>query len=254
MSSWLRLVGRVLALTLLCAAAYAAVLAWNFLCWVSRIPPARGRLRLFRLWSRITLRILGATVEIRGTPPAAPFLLVSNHLSYVDVAVLASRAEAVFVARGDLAGWPVFGVLSRSVGTLYLDREMKRDIPRVAAAMEGRLRDGVGVVLFPEGTSSDGRNVLPFRPSLLDPAARLGIPVYWAALDYRTREGQPPAKESVCWFDDMRFVPHLLALMRLSGFEARVVFGSTPVSGADRKFLAQELHSTVRRAREGIVW
>jgi 1-acyl-sn-glycerol-3-phosphate acyltransferase len=193
-------------------------------------------------------------VDARGAPPSPPFFLVSNHLSYVDIALLASRAEAVFVARGDLAGWPVFGLLSRSVGTVYLDREAKRDIPRAAAAMEGKLREGVGVVLFPEGTSSDGSGVLPFRPSLLDPAARLGIPVHWAVVDYRTAPEGPPARQAVCWFDDMEFLPHLLHLMRTSGFEARVVFGDTPVSGSDRKALAQDLHAAVLRAKEAVAW
>ena len=252
--SQFRLAWRAAALVSACAAAYAAVLVWNVAAWVFRFSPTRGRLRLFRLWSRAILRVLGATVSVLGAAPKPPFLLVSNHLSYVDIAVIASQAEAVFVARGDLAEWPIFGVLSRSVGTLYVDREMKRDIPRAAAAMERRLQDGVGVVLFPEGTSSDGNGVLPFRPSLLDPAARLGIPVHWAVLGYRTRAGQRPASESVCWWSDRKFVPHLLDLLRVSGFQALVVFGDAPLSGSDRKSLAQRLEAEVRRAKEAASW
>ena len=86
---------------------------------------------------------------------------------------------------------------------------------------------------------------------LLEPAARSGIPVHWATLSYRTPPGHPPAERAVCWWDDMPFLPHLIGLMRLRGFEARVVFGEAPVSGCDRKSLAQSLHAAVRRSMEG---
>lgn len=246
MSAALRLAWRLPALAALCASGAVAIVATNLSCALLRRSPARVRLRLFRLWSRLVLRLLGARVETTGIPPRHPFFLVSNHHGYVDIAVLASRVEAVFVSRDDVSRWPVFGWLSRSVGTLYVDREMKRDLPRVAAAMEKALGEGIGIVLFPEGTSTGGPEPLPFRPSLLEPAVRLGMPVHWAALSYRTAAGLPPAAEAVCWWNDMAFVPHLLALLRLRGFEARIVFGETPVVDADRKRLARVLEDAVR--------
>lgn len=246
MSGGLRLAWRLPALAALCAAGAVAIVATNLSCALLRRSPVRARLRLFRLWSRLMLRLLGARVETTGVPPRPSFFLVSNHHGYVDIAVLASRVEAVFVSRDDVSRWPVFGWLSRAVGTLYVDREMKRDLPRVAAAMEKALGEGIGIVLFPEGTSTGGPEPLPFRPSLLEPAVRLGMPVHWAALSYRTGAALPPAADAVCWWSDMAFVPHLLRLLRLPGFEARIVFGEAPFVDADRKRLARSLEGAVR--------
>jgi 1-acyl-sn-glycerol-3-phosphate acyltransferase len=230
----------------LCAAGAAAIAATNLSCALLLRSPVRARLRLFRLWSRLLLRLLGARVETAGVPPRPPFFLVSNHHGYVDIALLASRVEAVFVSRDDVSRWPVFGWLSRSVGTLYVDRETKRDLPRVAAAMETVLAEGIGIVLFPEGTSTGGPEPLPFRPSLLEPAVRLRMPVHFAAISYRTSAGLPPAADAVCWWNDAAFVPHLLGLLRLPGFEARIVIGDAPIVEADRKTLARSLERAVR--------
>ncbi len=246
MSGALRVAWRLPALAALCAAGAIAIVATNLACAVLRRSPVRLRLRAFRLWSRLMLRLLGARVETAGVPPRPPFFLVSNHHGYVDIVVISSRLEAVFVSRDDVSRWPVFGWLSRSVGTLYVDREMKRDLPRVAAAMEKVLEEGIGIVLFPEGTSTGGTEPLPFRPSLLEPAVRLGMPAHFAAISYRTGAGLPSAAEAVCWWGEMAFVPHLLRLLRLPGFEARIVFGDAPIVGTDRKSLARSLEGAVR--------
>src|SRR5581483_6188874 len=98
---------------------------------------------------------------------------------------------------------------------------------------------------FPEGTSSAGREVLPFHPSMLAAATRASLPVSWAALSYRTSECDAPASESVCWWGTMSFLPHLWALLGLERIEATVCFGARTLADGDRKRLAGALHTEV---------
>lgn len=200
---------------------------------------------VFHKWAELTAEILGLKIAVQGAPPTPPFLLVSNHLSYVDVLVFASQLKCVFVARGDVAGWPVIGLLCRGVCTIFVDRGKRKDIFRVNGLIEQALDHRRGVVLFPEGTSSRGDTVLAFKPSLLEQAARAGRPVSYAALSYRTRAGEPPAHLSVCWWGEMTFVKHVIGLLRLSEIHATVLFGAEPIEASDRKLLADKLWGAV---------
>lgn len=206
----------------------------------------RWRGFIFRTWAVTMLRLLGAKLTVRGTPPRPPFFLVSNHLSYVDVIVLAAQLDCVFVAKSDIAHWPLFGLFSRSFNTIFIDRSNRQDIPRVNALIENVMHQGWGVVVFPEGTSTRGAEVWPFRTSLLEPPARAGWPVSYASLSYRTRPHEAPAEEAVCWWGEMQFLPHLFGLLQLTGFDARLTFGETTIQETDRKLLATKLHAAVR--------
>ena len=208
--------------------------------------PHRWRERIFHEWAKATSAILGLKVSVRGAPPAPPFLLVSNHLSYVDVLVFASLLKCGFVARGDVAGWPVIGSLCRGAGTIFVDRERRKDVARVNGLIDQALGDGRTVVLFAEGTSSRGDTVLPFKSSLLEQAARANLAVSYAALSYRTSDGEAPAHLSVCWWGDMTFVRHLIALLHLSEIRATVAFGAEPIQANNRKVLAERLWSAVK--------
>jgi 1-acyl-sn-glycerol-3-phosphate acyltransferase len=201
--------------------------------------------RLLTLWARLMTRLLGARVEVEGTPPRAPFLLVSNHLSYMDVVVLATCLPATFVARADVASWPFLGALCRSAGTIFIDRASRRDIGRALAAIRRTLGEGNGVAFFPEATTSGGGALLPFRAPLLEVAARDALPVSYAALGYATTPGGPPASEAVCWWGGRPFLPHLVDLFSLPGFTCRIVFGDRPIEGEDRKDLARRLEESV---------
>jgi 1-acyl-sn-glycerol-3-phosphate acyltransferase len=203
--------------------------------------------RVFRAWARALLRILGVRLHVEGTPPSPPFLLVSNHLSYLDVLVLAAIARPVFVSRADVADWPFAGRLAKSVGTIFVNRDLKRDLTRVAADIEDRLGRGLGVVLFAEGTSTDGTDVLPFKPSLLEPVARAARPAHYASLAYETPHDAPPARDAVCWWGEMEFAPHLRGLLGIRRIDAHVTFGNEPIASTDRRVLAEELWQAVRR-------
>jgi 1-acyl-sn-glycerol-3-phosphate acyltransferase len=208
-------------------------------------PKRRWRNFIFRNWARTIVTILGIKIRTNAIVPATPFFLVSNHLSYLDIVVLASQIDCVFIAKREVKGWPVFGLLSRSMNTIFIDRTRASDIPRVNALIAETLQRGQNIVVFPEGTSTAGANVLPFKPSLLEPAARGNFPVAYASIGYRTPPGEMPAQLSVCWWGAMTLLPHLWGVFRLSAIEATLTFGAETLQGTDRKELAQRLHDAV---------
>ena len=234
-------------------ASSAAVAAFRF---VTRDPrgSSQWRTQTFRSWCRAVARVLRLHRTIEGRPPAAPFFLVTNHLGYLDVITLGATLPCVFVAKAEVAGWPLVGRLCRAADTIFINRESKRDIPRVLSRVHEVLDSGRGVVVFPEGTSSAGEGVLRFRPSLLEAAATGGLPVSWATLHYSTPPGSPPAHLSVCWWGGgVPFASHLLGLLALPRIEATVSFGVEPVREADRKVLAARLQGEVERRFRPVV-
>jgi len=214
---------------------------------------AHWRSFILKTWSRGLLIICSVRVHVEGNPPGAPFFLVSNHLGYVDIAVLGSLVGGVFVAKAEISEWPAIGFLCRSVETIFIDREMRREIPGVMREIERQVGHGQGVILFAEGTSSSGASVMPFRPALLEPAARSNLPVSYASVSYRTPEREQPAHLSVCWWGGASFVPHALEFFKLHRIDATVVFGDRQFQGGDRKILANELRSAVLNSFQPVV-
>ncbi len=191
-----------------------------------------------RLWSRIVVCIVGARLEITGPTPPAPCVLVSNHLGYIDVPILGSCVDTLFVSKSEVRSWPLVGWAAAAIGTIFLDRQSRRAIPVVNAQIHRCLEQNDRVLFFPEGTSTAGTGILPFNSSLLEPAASSGYPVFCAAVHYSTSPGEPPASQSVCWWGDMKFTAHVFRLLRLSHFRAQVVFHPEPHIGEGRKELA----------------
>lgn len=221
------------------------------------LPASRARARwrsfVMRYWGRMILAALGVDLTVDGEAPAKPFLLVSNHLSYLDIMVIGSQVGVVFVAKSELASWPFIGFICRAANTIFIDRNLRRDLPRVMREIDRQLELGQGVVLFAEGTSSKGATVLPFRPSLLEPAVRSHLPVSYAALSYRTPEHEQPAHLAVCWWGGMDFSPHAVNLATLRQIEAKLVFGDRQLHDTDRKRLAERLRAEVLERFEPVV-
>lgn len=242
-------------LSLLALWTAAVSLAWGLgalgTCWSSSLGN-RWRAAVFRGWARGALWILAVRVRHWGEPPAElPHILVANHLGYLDVIVLAAaKNHTVFVAKSEVRRWPLWGILARAMGTVFVDRDRARDALRVARAMSGAWERGSGMVIFPEGTSTPGDRVEFFRTALLEPAAAEGWPIHYAALAYATGLGDPPAATSVCWWGDMEFMPHLWNLAGLGSIEAIVRFGDAPLAGRDRKLLGRELRLAVDELRQ----
>lgn len=216
----------------------------------SRRTRAARRLRLFGCWARFVAQTIGLRCRIEGQPPRGAGLLVANHLSYVDVVVLAALSDATFVAKAEVAGWPIVGSLCRFVGTVFVRRAGGEAVTSALMEIEAALDRGRLVVIFPEGTSTDGRQVLPFRPALLEAARLTDRPIGWAALSYFTASDLPPATRAVCWWGDMTLVDHLYRLLQLPAIRVHVTFGAVETAGAaDRKQLARALHEAVMSAR-----
>jgi 1-acyl-sn-glycerol-3-phosphate acyltransferase len=217
-------------------------------------PRARARFTagFFRCWARLVLGFLRVRVETSGRAPRPPFLLVANHLSYLDIPVLASCLPCVFVSKAEVRGWPLLGPICTALGTLYIDRKQRREIPRVMAEIDAALDRGLGVVFFPEGTSSRGETVAPFKPSLLELPVRLGRPVHHATLGYRTPPGEPPAHETVCYWGNVPFARHALGILGLRSVLATVHLDPEPIREADRKLLAERLRAAVLASFEPV--
>jgi len=191
---------------------------------------------------RGVLASLSVTVSAEGSMPQRG-LIVSNHLSYLDILCYSSIAPCIFVSKSEVRGWPVFGRLATNGGTIYVDRKSRTDTGRVANEIEDALRSGIRVVLYPEGTSTGGDTVLPFHAPLLESAIRAGAVITPAAIAYKMEHGDP--RQDVCYWGDMTFATHFLGLLGKGKVHARIVFGKSREGLEDRKTAARVLHQDV---------
>jgi len=215
---------------------------------ISRRPTgltARVSTRCCSWWGSTLCRIIGVRITVHGKPEGSVFLVAANHLSYLDIFVLASVYPSIFVAKREIAGWPLFGWITRHVGTVFVDRARPRDVVRAGKAMREHLRDGTPLTLFPEGMATCGAEVLPFMPSLLEAAATTGVPCFAASLNYDTPGHEAPPSQTVCWWGGADFFSHFMRLLTLPRIEARVEFSRKPIVSNDRKLLARVLREEV---------
>ncbi|MGA8111039.1 MAG: lysophospholipid acyltransferase family protein [Acidobacteriaceae bacterium] len=206
------------------------------------------RARWLHLSCRTVLRSLGVRPECRGLRPVRG-LVCSNHLSYLDIAVYAATLPCVFVSKVEVSRWPVFGFFARAGGTLFIDRQSRASTEQVAGHIAAALATGIPVLLFPEGTSTDGSAVLRFHPSLLEPAIRAEADIAAAAIAYRAAD-RP--ERDLCWFGDAPFLPHLLRTLGYRGVTATVEFYPEPAAYTDRKAAALEVQEKVEALRKRI--
>jgi 1-acyl-sn-glycerol-3-phosphate acyltransferase len=201
-------------------------------------------------WSKRMLGIMGITLKVQGTPPSGgPVLLICNHLSWLDITCIHAARHVRFVSKSDVKGWPLIGTLSTGSGTLYIERERRRDALRVVHHMTEALRNGDMIGVFPEGTTSDGRGLLPFHANLLQAAISSGAPVLPAALrfaDAATGE----TSQAPRYIDDDNLLASLWNTLRAPPLLAIVRFGEPQdPHGRDRRAWAQSLHQDVQQLR-----
>jgi 1-acyl-sn-glycerol-3-phosphate acyltransferase len=227
----------------------AAVFDFLFRC---AFRPENSAPAIRALWlqrhSRRVLKIFKLEVRVSGPVPTRG-LLVSNHLGYLDIFVLASIAPAVFVAKREIESWPIIGWLTRMAGTLFVDREHRVQVGQVNDEIQAALDRGALVVLFPEGGSSNGQTVLPFKSSLLEPAAQSTNPISVSAIQYAIEDGD--VVQEVCYWGDHTFFPHLLNLLGKRAVRATVRFAPVQRTGADRKQLAVQLREEILKLKAG---
>jgi 1-acyl-sn-glycerol-3-phosphate acyltransferase len=212
------------------------------------IPLTRARAQWLQASCRRTLRVVGVKTRTSGPIPTRG-LIVSNHLSYLDILVLSAITPSVFVSKSEVKHWPVFGMFARLSGTLFLQRTRRSDVARLNRQIAAVLDTGVPVVLFPEGTSSDGSHVLPFKSSLLEPATGQEHPVSVSCIRYSLRDGNPA--EDVCYWGDMTLLPHLVNFLSKRRVRAHVTFAPIERSPSCRKELARHLHAEIARMNDG---
>ena len=239
-AGWLRGLVRlpiVAGWTLFCIALCAALLGLG-----TFLPRARLAARRWTpgLWARGIARIASVEIRVEGEIPQERELWVSNHLSYLDPIVLLALRPMVILAKSEVRSWPALGLGGRMIGTLFIDRVRMRDLLRVIPEMTRVLEGGEAVLFFPEGTSTHGGLLLPFRSSLFEAAARSGAEVRCVSLHFETRPGDPPAWESVCWWGDMTFADHAFRLLCVRGVKVRLDIAPKTVPWSnDRKALAR---------------
>jgi 1-acyl-sn-glycerol-3-phosphate acyltransferase len=218
--------------------------------WLGRL---RGPYTLERraLWlqqaARGILASLGIHYRVEGRPPTHG-LVVSNHLSYLDILILSAAMRCFFVAKIEIGGWPYFGKAARTGGTIFIDRSSLASAEQVSAIIAERLELPVPVLFFPEGTSTDGSSLLRFHSRLFEPAIVAGAPVTAAAVRYVIEEGIP--ERDLCWFGDEPFLTHLLKTLGTPGFTAEVQFGEPHVY-PHRRVAADGTHAEITAMREG---
>lgn len=212
-----------------------------------RFPMAHQRLknRLIQEWSKKLLRLFCIRSYVMNDLilPSTPFLLASNHISWMDIHVINAFRPMRFVAKSDVEKWPIFGWMARQLGTIFINRHSKRHGRQVAGEVGEALKAEV-VCIFPEGTSTVGNAVLPFRSNLFESAVIAQVPVYSLAISYRCPKSGMRS-EAPAFVGDMGLLESMANLFRNPGLEARLTFlppsGATPAVSRDRKWLA--LHS-----------
>lgn len=202
------------------------------------------------VWARGALLLLGLRPVVRGPAMAHPGALVANHSSWLDIVALQAAARVFFVSKAEVAGWPVIGAIGRAIGTMFIERR-PTEARRQNEALHRRLSRGDRLVIFPEGTSSDGARVLPFKTALFAvffaPDLHGALWVQPVTLRYRPRAGLPGTLYG--WWGEMDFGGHLKeVLLRSTGGTVEIAF-HPPLRAADfadRKPLAAAAEAEVR--------
>ena len=221
------------------------------MCGLGGNCPGSKRAAWLQITCRRLLRIFKTEIKTVGSIPKSG-LLISNHLSYLDILVLSTITPCMFVAKREVRSWPVFGYLAKVGGTIFVDRERRTRVGETMTEIEAALKDGALVVLFPEGTSSNGETVLPFKSSLLEPATRQTHALYASHIRYHLEDGD--VGEELCyWRDGHTLLPHLTNLLSKKNIRAEVRFTQLREASSDRKELAKQLHSEILRLKESAV-
>lgn len=218
---------------------------------IPRPKRTRYRFALQAFWAKAVRRVLRLEVEVRGAcPPGGPFLVVSNHLGYLDIAVLSGLLPVTFVSKSEVRSWPFIGFLARTAGTIFVDREDLHMAKDFVERIRCRLAAGENVHVFPEGTSSRGETVLPFKTAAFASAASMpGIRVLPVRIDLLTVGGKSAGgdlRDVACWHGDMEFVPHFWNFLGAGGARFLVRIGAPIECGPlDRKSIAQGVHRAI---------
>ncbi|URF03427.1 lysophospholipid acyltransferase family protein [Cupriavidus campinensis] len=213
------------------------------------------RERLIRNWSRKLLKLCGVEVEVQGLAPGQPAprgaMMVANHISWLDIYVIHSWHPARFVAKSEIRSWPLVGWLCEKTGTIFIERGRKRDAHRVLHHITEVMRDGDLVCVFPEGTTTDGTEVLPFHANLMQAPVSGGLPVQPVGLRYLdAATGEPTAAPA--YIGDLSLLDSLDMILRSPPIKARLTLGPQLMAqSASRRELAESAREVVVHLAQG---
>lgn len=207
------------------------------------------RLRLILRWARGILSIFRVRLDVRGEPPGetAKVILVANHVSWLDPALIMALRPAHFVAKSEIRAWPLLGWLAEQAGTIFIERGRRHDTARISRTLSAGLSAGDSIALFPEGTTTDGADVKPFHTSLFQAAVHSGASLYPVALRYHHADGS--LDTAPAYTGDLSFKDSLWRVARRRELRATLAFAAPiPTEGRNRRELAAAAESAIRAA------
>ena len=222
---------------------------WTVYTVMPRLSVAKRHARV-QVWSLVMLDCLAIKLVVKGSPPVVgPMLLVSNHISWVDIAVMHATRHCRFVSKDEIARWPVVSTLANAADTLYITRESRRDAMRVVHQMAECLQNGDVLAIFPEGTTGDGSTLLPFHANLLQAAISADAPVQPVALQFVDAVSRL-ISFAPCYVGDDTLWQSLWRTLCADNVQAVVQFGTPERSqGRDRRAWAADLRKTIAGLR-----
>ena len=203
-----------------------------------------------QVWSRGLLRCIGVELIVKGNPALnGPLLLVANHMSWLDITALHAARFCRFVSKADIQKWPFIGLLATGIGTLFIERESRRDAMRVVHHMTASLQAGDVLGVFPEGTTSDGAALLPFHANLFQAAIAANAPIQPVALQFiNTRTGQ--RSTAPCYIGDDTLAQSVWRTLTTPNIAVVMSFGEPQFAqGRDRRTLAAAMRQAVADLR-----
>ena len=212
-----------------------------------------NRQRRIQVWSSQMLVCLGLELRVTGQPAAhGPMLLVANHISWVDITALHAARFCKFVSKADVKHWPLIGALASGVGTLFIERESRRDAMRMVQHMAQSLRDGDVLAIFPEGTTSDGTGLRPFHANLFQAAISAGAPVQPVAINFiDIQSGKLTTAPG--YINDDTLLVSVWRTLCTPGIAVVINFGTPQTAqGRDRRAWAAQVREAVQQLRTGI--
>lgn len=249
---------RCLAIAVVFLVMTLALLPFQLAAMALRLPIQRV---IPHFYHRALCRIIGVRIrQVGQRAPDIPLLILSNHASWLDILIIGAVTQTVFVAKKEVAGWPVFGWLAKLQRTVFIDRERRHRTGAATQEIAERLLGGDAVVLFAEGTSSDGNRILPFRSALVGAVHHaIGqstdhqtVTVQPLSLAYVQTSGLPigrALRDRVAWYGDADLIPHLIGVLASGAVDVTVSWGQPVAYGMDanRKIIAQRAEDEVRR-------
>jgi len=216
----------------------------------TRFPRASAdeRLELNRAWSLKMLRLCGMRLVVHNDDVRldAGALVVSNHISWIDIYVINAWRPTPFVSKAEIRNWPVVGWLAQQLGTVFIQREKRSDAKRIMHELADRLNAGELMCVFPEGTTSNGLSLLPFHANLFQAPVSASRPVQPICIMYEDADGRQSTTPA--YIDDLTLGDSLDAMLRGGALTAHVYVGAPLAPGADRRLLAAEAEGVVRAA------